>query len=218
MELAYKRQGFIIYKLIPCLIITMFAFMCLYGSNVYATDFSDSDFGWSISDTSDTLTLSYNNKTTDLSSFKSNYSYYLIDLSTNGSARVFFSNEPFYIQNNVWIYTNSAYTNKNYYFGNFWVGSTPSLQYVSNNDGAQGAESIIFSNADICDNKGNVVFQAPPQVPETQVIIAEQVGEVEMNKTLQEILGILPVVIVVLVGLIALRKAIQFLIVRMKKA
>ena len=42
MECVYKKTGFILYKLIPCLLVTMYAFMCLYGSSVYASN--DNDF------------------------------------------------------------------------------------------------------------------------------------------------------------------------------
>ena len=77
--------------------------------------------------------------------------------------------------------------------------------------------NIYYSNFDIVDNSGNVVFQAPPLEEETPVeekqatTLAPIVEGVEAKKTLAEVVGILPVVLVVILGLLAMRKAIRFL-------
>ena len=54
-------------------------------------------------------------------------------------------------------------------------------------------------------------FQIPPQVMEQVGTLAPIVEGVETKKTLAEVVGILPVVLVVIVGLLAMRKAIRFL-------
>ena len=97
------------------------------------------------------------------------------------------------------------------------------VNYYTTSDSGIGNASIenveptlLLSASDLYDSNENLVFQVPSQTQPT--ILASQVGEVEMNKILQEILRILPVVIVVLVGLIAIRTGILFLMVRMKKA
>ena len=227
MELcAFKRNNFILYKLIPCLIITMFAIMCLYGSSVYAVSF-ENDY-YSLDDSSGSLIMDilYNNNhyTVNLSNSIdiAKYPYFYIVYDKNSDyGNICFSSKPFYCS----LLNNGEYeikTDTNYYHGSLQLKTWGDFAYnpgsLTDNTFSFKPSAISFTSNDILDNNGNVVFQAPPQVQETQAIIAEQVGEVEMNKTLQEILGILPVVIVVLVGLIAIRKGIQFLMARMKKA
>ena len=224
MELAFKRQGFIIYKLIPCFIITLFAFMCLYGSSVYATT--------QIVDSNSNNTIITNEN------FDNEYPYsFLVAIIINNGFtnhqnqykyRLFYSKSPFIItttndgiigfknsdNSRFYSFTTQTYdTNTTLNSQNF---NTDFHDYETSTAAPNGINNILYSNSDIYDTSNNVVFQAPPQVQPT--IVASQVEEVEMNKTLQEILGILPVVIVVLVGLIAIRKAIQFLMTRMKKA
>ena len=78
MELcAFKRNNFILYKLIPCLIITMFAIMCLYGSRVYASS-STLNFSGCRSLTLDTSVY-------DSSYFNNRYIYIIAD--KNGDKR-----------------------------------------------------------------------------------------------------------------------------------
>lgn len=65
---------------------------------------------------------------------------------------------------------------------------------------------IIYSNHDIYNTDGTIFFHPAPQG-----IVAQQVEEVEMSQALQEILGILPLILVVVVSLVGLRKALQML-------
>ena len=216
MELcAFKRNNFILNKLIPCLMIIMFAFMCLYGSSVYAS----SNSTISINNIGDiTLPSWYNN-------------YYWFISAGDGLVCIFISDSEFTVKNgpfgldvvgtlNCWSISESGVQNSLNGYTNAINISEPTLSTISNPTlvGGRYANQEAFTNFDILDNNGNVVFQAPPQVQETQAIIVEQVGELEMNRTLSEILGILPIVIVVIVGLIAIRKGIIFLMARMKKA
>ena len=67
------------------------------------------------------------------------------------------------------------------------------------------------SSFDIYDNNGNLVFQVPPQVEEVQGILAPVVEKVEMSQTLSEIVKLLPLIIVVVVSFLGLRKALQML-------
>lgn len=77
------------------------------------------------------------------------------------------------------------------------------------------APSFLASNYDILDENGEVVFQQPPQVQETT--LAPIVEGVETKKTLAEVVGILPIILVVVVGLLAMRKAIRFLMRTLKQ-
>lgn len=94
--------------------------------------------------------------------------------------------------------------------------SLNSFETVSRGSGSTAWDYSVFSgysSVDIYDSDNNVLFQGASQpVEETnQVVLAEIVEPMEMDKTLAEILGILPIVIVVIVSLIAIRKAIAFL-------
>lgn len=243
MELVFKKQGFIIYKLIPCLIITMFAFMCLYGSKVYADNSVYDDFTTYNASNGETLEFYYNITNLPIidgyyplisSSFDSGTNQYLFEayyfsVSDINNSIVYGLPHPS-IDNAILVRMNSC----DYYklvkrqsvsssnLSNITVDfSNPTypLQTKHNKSSEYGITTLYPNNSytffDLKDSQGNVVFQAPSQ---TRTIVASQVGEVEMNKILQEILGILPVVIVVLVGLIAIRKGIIFLMARMKKA
>ena len=76
----------------------------------------------------------------------------------------------------------------------------------------------FYSNFDILDNNGNVVFQQPPLEEETPVVekqettLAPIVEGMETKKTLAEVVGILPLIIVVVVSLVGLRKALKMLL------
>ena len=214
MELcAFKRNNFILYKLIPCLLIIMFAVMCLYGSKVYASntfvsvegntfvlpDFpTDFEYNYYIAfkKTSNNVEYYY---LALLNDYEDNTNY--VQISSDGSLRFLSSNNNKMYRCKTTDSSFSFYEVLSSKYGSYCGYSFDELISTQVN---------IYSAVDY-----SLVFQAPSQ---TQTIVASQVGEVEMNKTLQEILGILPVVIVVLVGLIAIRKGILFLMARMKKA
>ena len=244
MELcAFKRNNFILYKLIPCLIILMFAVMCLYGSKVYADNSVYDDFTTYNASNGDTLEFYYTINNLPIiedysplvcSSYDSGtnqyvFQAYYFSVSDINNSIVYGLSHPS-IDNAILVRMNSC----DYYklvkrqpvsssnLSNITVDfSNPTypLETKHNNSSGYGITTLYPNNSytffDLKDSQGNVVFQAPSQ---TRTIVASQVGEVEMNRTLQEILGILPVVVVVLVGLIAIRKGILFLMARMKKA
>ena len=66
----------------------------------------------------------------------------------------------------------------------------------------------LYSNTELKNKNGDVVFQVAPQVEELTSTIAIST---DYSMVLMEILGILPIVLVVVIGLLALRKAIQLL-------
>ena len=221
MELAFKKQGFIIYKLIPCLIITMFAFMCLYGSSVYATDITINDTIVNI----DNRFSDYKNMVILLGHMGNN-SYYYLYCTNEDIVYKEYSNGYKALVNSL---DNSGIWDR-------WITSSSDISSLSSLDFSSSSSnktctfgsgsifsvnSIKFSKLDIINaNDNSLLFQGAPQEQQTTqgtTILVPIVEQQEM-KPLQEILGILPVVIVVLVGLIAIRKAIQFLMARMKKA
>ena len=116
------------------------------------------------------------------------------------------------------IHKETIYVTANYvdgYISSYTYNSSDSSSYT----GAGEVAGVRFlSSGDIIDTSNNVVFLAPPQQVEAMGIIAEKTQGVEMDKTLAEIVGILPVILLTIVGILAVRKAILFLIARMKRA
>lgn len=71
--------------------------------------------------------------------------------------------------------------------------------------------TFFDSTVDIYDsNKVDLVFQVPPVV-EAQAVVANQLEGVQMIQVMKEIMGVLPLIIVVVVSLVGLRKALQML-------
>ena len=210
MELcAFKRNNFILNKLIPCLIIIMFAFMCLYGSSVYATiDFTYNNEEFSFPDLpTDYITPNYYYIYYDDASWLQNH-FFLVCSENEMTVSARDANLG-RVASSSTIYCYTYISNDN-----CWVFSAN----INNSDSVRAGlpSRLRYSSYDIYNSGGDLVFQAPPQGQAP--IIAGQVEEVEMDRTLSEITGILPIVLVVIVGLIAIRKAIQFLMTTMKGA
>lgn len=93
--------------------------------------------------------------------------------------------------------------------GNFSVA-------VSSTNGSKYTygDAIIYSSFDVLKD-GTIFFLKTPVV---QGIIAPKLEGVEMSQTIQEIVAILPLIIVVVVSLVGLRKALQMLSTLLRKA
>lgn len=213
MERVFKRDG-ILFKILPCLLITMYAFMVLYGSFVYATNIDCGDYTVISNEEMDT-----------------SHEYFVICVGTiyNQGPNIFF------------LYSDSPIKQNDYYFYSGEYSATQPIFYkwLSVNSAQNGVidfstasfsssngmnlpddYQILSSNHDIYDYYDNLVFQAPPQeqIQATSLVIAPQVEGVQMNKVLQEILGILPVILLVIVGLLAIRKGIQMIMAFLRKS
>lgn len=84
---------------------------------------------------------------------------------------------------------------------------------------------ILYSNVDITNESGtSVFFPQTPLVVETpveekqEITLAPIVEKVEAEKTLAEVVGILPLIIVVVVSLVGLRKALKMLLAVLHRA
>lgn len=66
-----------------------------------------------------------------------------------------------------------------------------------------------YSNFDIVNSNGDLLFQAPPQQGEG--ILAPVMNQVEMSQTLLEIVNLLPLIIAVVVSFLGLRKGLRML-------
>ena len=74
-------------------------------------------------------------------------------------------------------------------------------------DRTNGNFSIYYSTLDIYNNSGNVVFHAPPVTTLAEVLTLE-----EGRKTIVEIVALLPLILVVVVSFLGLRKALNWLL------
>lgn len=81
---------------------------------------------------------------------------------------------------------------------------------------SSGISQIIYSNTDLCDVNGKLVFQKTPAV--AQVVLAPIAQQAPLEGTVQEIVGILPIVLITLIGLIGLRKGLALLSQTLHKA
>lgn len=214
MELAYKKENIFLHKFMPCLLFFMIAVMSLIGSFVYADNetidyvFSDGNtysvpifpldnnenFALSIWDNGSKLTVWTYNKNYTLKFDSANTYVYLYD-DQNNIVSENLNNFSYY------DFPDSLVLSKSGTGGYIYPSTSP-----------------FYSNVNLYNVNNDLVFQAPPQQVEAQGIIAEKTQGVEMDKTLQEIVGILPVILLTIVGILAVRKGIQFLMAKMKRA
>lgn len=211
MENVYKRTG-ILFKILPCIFLVIFIGMiccsgCFASFVVTYEDINISipDLPFSLEDTTQNVFL-YVTYRTDAYSESSPYYgtpyYQTLYLITTDASDFYYNNF------NCTLYTYSKGFNgklsNSLDSGEWSSGVTGSYSALKNRTNM----SLIFSTCDVLDKDGSVVFQATPQV---EGIIAKQIQPEEMNKTLQEIVGILPIVMIVVVSYLALRKALKML-------
>lgn len=224
MERVYKREG-ILFKILPCLLIAMYAIMCLIGSSVQATGNEAYTFDY------DNHTVTYDNRTYKINDdiFSKKY----ICFTSNGglSISVFCSDYPFYVDGHIYAsstdkyYTVKSYDENKFYFHSFsssnmhevlpYLGSRDLSKYNTSTEASSafrfGPEYTYLSNFDIKDENDEVVFRgASQEALATQ--IKTQVQGIQLQEVIQEIIQILPVILVVVVALIAIRKAILLLL------
>ncbi len=194
MELVAKKHDFTVFNIIFWLIVLMFAFMCLHGSKVYALTFERNNEPVTLSDftESNEFYIGYDDGLYFIWALNDENSFFYrgTNIHVSGSADVFLYNSEL----NTWNFSETK-TNANIGNENHLVASTVP----------------IYSDI----NKSGIFFQLSP-ILLFETIVAEKTQGVEMDKVLQETTGILPVVLIVLVGAIAIRKAIRFLIHLMK--
>lgn len=226
MERVFKRDG-ILFKILPCLLITMYAFMVLYGSFVYADNSLNSSNDNYFYDLTGLHFNEVSNNDTTLSDFMSEYNLSdMIVFKYNTEDYYWFyftpSNEYFVFDSyeDGFSTSNSGFPYANYFIDTNSNDRELKLRTSANSRISNSTVSVVYSSYDVFDTNGNVVFQAPPQeqIQATSLVVAPQVEGVQMNKVLQEILGILPVILLVIVGLLAIRKGIQMIMAFLRKS
>lgn len=105
--------------------------------------------------------------------------------------------------------------------GDFYPNGVPSYDRTS---------ILLYSSFDLKDNKGNVVFQKTPLVepPQEEIqggqeqtqetILSTQITSVDFSQVIREVLQMLPIILAIVIGLLALRKAIRLLLQTLRKA
>lgn len=152
--------------------------------------------------------------------YDNEYAYkfiYFIDNDTTARVCLFYSNSEIFLSGTG--FTTKGNGSFKEYELTCWSRDLPSTFDFSNIDIASFSESgstslayfengnFSYSNYDIKDTDGNVVFQGAPQGTQ----LSQIVEQAETEKTLAEIIAILPMILVIIVGLIGLRKALAFL-------
>lgn len=178
-------------------IITIFAIIIGFGNSVFA--FSDVNFSYNNN--------SYSINLSELFNDYNSYSYHII--VSSDTTNVFYIG---FTDNNI-LTTNSSHDTivscGIIYTFNYSTSTT-----ISSTSGTIGLDNNIYrfvwSDTDLILNN-EVVFQGAPQVQEETTILAPIVEQAETEKTMEEILGILPLVVSLLISIIAIRKAINFL-------
>lgn len=116
------------------------------------------------------------------------------------------------------IYAMKAnYTNVNGCYVYTWDGTdfvNPRSCSYSGNSGNFGYNGTLFlySSVDIVDGSDTSNIYFFQGTPASTTILAQKLEEVEMTTVLQEIILLLPLIIVVVVSLVGLRKALQILL------
>lgn len=233
MERVYKKNT-IMMKILPCMMIAMFVVMCISAPFVHASDDEDVveySFPASRDGVDFTATVTFPKKANDQ---YTNYFVYCAD-SVRCKVQIWYLSDEQVENNAIFVKSNGDVVMKKgtYYMPVGYFEASPSyssMVYTETKsvspsyDGTEissswgGVSALRLSTFDIKDQAGNVVFQkTPPQTPPQEEIqggqettLAPIVQETEM-KPLQEILGIIPIVIVVMVGFLALRKALALL-------
>lgn len=213
MENVYKRTG-ILFKILPCIFLVIFIGM-ICCSSCFASNY--------------TINFEENNVIFPTDFNIDETPYWVLYKYKNGpdDAKVglVYSSKPFYswnANNSLIAFKDDGSVEVRYFVLSSSVNDYDfsSLSPSKATGWASSVKEILSSNHDIylCtrDSSNNfviddssLVFQAPPQVEEA--VIAKQIQPEEMNKTLQEIVGILPIVMIVVVSYLALRKALKML-------
>lgn len=143
------------------------------------------------------------------------YPYYILWIADSSSDLYLeYSSIPFGFEGNGNSFFNNAIHYRCFYDINssFW---TAPVECVSSNNKSnmsyQPDTTTYVSNHDVLDLNGNVVFPKAPQEEQVELTLLPVVEQVEMKGILQEILEILPIVMIVVVSYLALRKALSLL-------
>lgn len=220
MYLAYKDTN-ILFKILPCILIAIFIVMLL-TSVCYAE--------------SDTNSFVYHSEklnkdiTVKLPQDSENYPYRLVqeiytevDNGYTYFVYIFCSNKEFYaLEDGKSITTEGVVYRPNFYKYpstkfNYTIDLSSDSIYSSYNPSTSPyvmvLSNVLYSNANINDVNGNQVFLPAPQEGE----LVKVTKSISFLEVFQEILGILPIILLIVIGLLGLRKAINLIFQMLRK-
>ncbi len=147
-------------------------------------------------------------------------------------------NKPFYVQtvngnkhisvpSDSIYYWNNVYTTGDFYSNNtidcssmsFTLDDHNSFDRISYYRTDNVSYSVNYTNYDILDDEGNLVFQGAPQIPEITKTLVEQTTQTQIQEQLKlMITGFLKYLIVFVISVIAFWKGWKFLSKQLKRA
>lgn len=199
MERVFKKE-IRLDKILSCILIAMIAIMCLYGSKVYATSIEYNDITYNLIDEVSSMPyilVCIDSSDDSLSTcITCSNSEFNIGITSSGIFSIFPINDT--------LYYKSGYV-KNPYQGNIFDKPFSSYTAISGGfqDSANNINSIVYCNFDLKDKDENVVFQGAPQV--LQGIVTTKTVEQIQPTVLETMKKVLPIAIIILALLIALR-------------
>ena len=134
----------------------------------------------------------------------SNQKDFVLFVSLDGSDFIYKNSDSARCDGRLEIYNYSSFTKG-------WTKSTSVDCSDSNYKGSYFTlGELVYNNCNVYNPSGELVFQGPPQQGEGILVLIVQ--ETPLEGILQEIVEILPIVLVTIVGLISLRKGLAFLL------
>ena len=187
------------------ILFTIFAVILGFGSNVFANyDFTYNETNYSLP---------------DLPEFSTNDFYFYITSDNDKSFNLVIFNKDdlnslYFMQDGSYFYIKSKTGSSSlhlytYYSWKSFLWEDKEIKTFSTGWSVSGFP--IYSSIDLKNNNNEVVFQGAPQVKVAETILVPVVEQVEMNKVTQEIVDILPVILITLVSIIAIWKAVNYL-------
>ena len=210
-------------KIFIILFFTIGIIFCLNNKSKASFDFTYNDVEYSVQD------LPFDTE---------EYPYYIVchrsknpDISVQFQDFYYYSSEPFTIVNStsdgndnitqIWFTSSSEFFTTCYLtYNNQNTFSNPDRLSANSNQSIplsyNGGTTSFFTSSDLRDTNNNVVFQGAPQEEQGRTLILTPIVEQEetqqeMNKTLQQILTLLPIVMIIVVSCLALRKGLALL-------
>lgn len=215
MKNVYKGTG-ILFKILPCIFLLIFIGM-ICCSSCFASDatvetinIDEWDFSYEVSNPNNYyyFFVFYKNNDSEYCGI-----HYL--LSTEPFICTEFKNGFYYFKTDGFVASGSSLKPFNTVKTSLDSLFSQSLNYVSENASVSAHSDFDMTtyrvNFDVKDTSGNVVFPKAPQEEQVELTLLPVVEQVEMKGILQEILEILPIVMIVVVSYLALRKALSLL-------
>ncbi len=142
--------------------------------------------------------------------------YFVIDIDNNNYIDCFYSDNEITMSEDGYLYSeglqrvncslNDFISNSNNWRGANVNGYYSCCNFIYLNDTKGQPAKILTASSSILNSDGTIFFRVAPQV------LAQQVEKVATGQVLQEIIQLLPTILVVVVSFLGLRKALRMLL------